>query len=358
MSRLRPAPAGLTGLATDGIRLQFVLIACYSEGIGGRSGKQMEFKDYYEIMGVGRDASQDEIKRAYRRLARKYHPDVSKEAEAEKRFKEVGEAYEVLKDPEKRAAYDQLGKNWKAGQEFRPPPDWNQGFEFRGGGFTEGDAGAFSDFFESLFGRGGAGGFARPGQGRRGFHARGEDTQARVVIDIEDAYRGASRAMTLKHSELGPDGRPVLRERTLNVRIPKGVSQGQQIRLSGQGGAGLGQGGSGDLYLEVEFAPHPLYRVEGRDVWVTLPVTPWEAALGATVKAPTPTGVVDLKIPAGSAAGRKLRLKGRGIPAKEPGDLYVVLEIALPRADTEDAKKAYEAFEQAVNFNPRAKLGV
>ena len=317
----------------------------------------MEFRDYYEIMGVARDATQDDIKRAYRKLARKYHPDVSKEADAEARFKEVGEAYEVLKDPEKRTAYDQLGANWKAGQDFRPPPDWDQGFEFHGGGFTGADAAGFSDFFESLFGRGSVGagfGGARAG----GFHAHGEDAHARVVIDLEDAYQGATRTLTLKHTELGSDGRPQLRERTLNVRIPKGVRQGQQIRLSGQGDPGIGQGKAGDLYLEVTFRPHAHYHVEGADVFLDLPVAPWEAALGATVKVPTPTGAVDLKIPAGSGNGRKLRLKGRGIPARTPGDLYVVLQVALPAADSEAGRAAYRAFEQATAFNPRAHLGV
>ena len=317
----------------------------------------MEYRDYYEIMGVGRDATQDEIKRAYRKLARKYHPDVSKEADAEARFKEVGEAYEVLKDPEKRAAYDQLGADWKSGQEFRPPPGWDQGFEFHGGGFTGADAAGFSDFFETLFGRGGMGaGFG--GRTAGGFHARGEDAHARVLIDLEDAYRGATRTLTLKHTELGADGRPRVRERTLNVRIPKGVRQGQQIRLSGQGDPGIGQGKAGDLYLEVAFQPHPHYHVEGADVYLDLPVAPWEAALGASVKVPTPTGAVDMKIPPGSTSGRKLRLKGRGIPAKVPGDLYMVLKIALPPAATEADRAAYQAFEEALAFNPRAHLGV
>lgn len=318
---------------------------------------RMEFKDYYQVMGVGRDATQDEIKRAYRKLARKYHPDVSKEAEAEVRFKEVGEAYEVLKDPEKRAAYDQLGANWKAGQDFRPPPDWDQGFEFHGGGRGGIDPGEFSDFFDTLFGRGGFGrGHAR--QGGREFHARGEDTYAKILIDLEDAYHGASRALALKHTVLGADGRPQLQERTLNVRIPKGVRQGQHIRLAGQGGSGVGKGGAGDLYLEVEFRPHAAYQVEGRDVYLNLPVAPWEAALGATVKVPTPGGTVDLKIPANSSGGRKLRLKGRGIPATQPGDLYVVLQIALPPAETEAAKSAYRDLERTLKFNPRASLGV
>lgn len=314
----------------------------------------VEFKDYYQIMGVQRDATQDEVKRAYRKLARKYHPDVSKEPDAESRFKEVGEAYEVLKDPEKRAAYDQLGANWKAGQEFRPPPEWNQGFEFHGGGFTDVDAAQFSDFFESLFGRG----FARGGRGRTEFHARGEDAYAKVLVDLDDAYHGASHTLTLKTTELGSDGRPRVKARTLNVRIPKGVHQGQHIRLAGQGDPGIGQGKPGDLYLEIEFRPHPFYHAEGRDVFVDLPVAPWEMALGASVKAPTPHGTVDLKIPPGSAAGRKLRLKGRGIPGNPAGDLYVVLKVVLPPADSETAKQAYQEMKRTLNFNPRAHLGV
>ena len=314
----------------------------------------MEFKDYYKIMGVARDATQDEIKRAYRKLARKYHPDVSKEPNAEAHFKEVGEAYEVLKDPEKRAAYDRLGADWKAGQEFRPPPGWDQGFEFHGGGFTDADTFGFSDFFESLFGRG----FSRGNYSEAGFQARGEDTHAKVLIDLEDAYRGATRSIILQHTELGSDGRPHLKERTLNIHIPKGVCQGQLIRLAGQGGAGIGKGSAGDLYLKVEFRPHRLYKTEGRDVYLDLPVAPWEAALGATVKTPTPIGTVDLKVPAGSDGGRKLRLKGRGIPGKPAGDFYVVLNIALPPANSDAAKAVYGEMARTLKFNPRAHLGV
>ena len=317
----------------------------------------MEYKDYYQIMGLDRNATQDDIKRAYRKLARKYHPDVSKESQAEARFKEVGEAYEVLKDPEKRAAYDQLGANWKAGQEFHPPPNWNQGFEFHGGGFTGADASRFSDFFESLFGHGFASG-ARAGHGEAQFHMRGEDTFAKVVIDLDDAYKGATRAITLTHTELGPDGRPQQKKRTLNVRIPKGVRQGQHIRLAGQGGAGIGKGEPGDLYLQVEFRPHSFYRVEDKDIYLDLPIAPWEAALGATIKAPTPGGNVDLKIPAGSTSGTKLRLRGRGIPASPPGDLYAVLRIALPPTDSKQAEELYREMEQKLKFNPRTGLGV
>jgi curved DNA-binding protein len=311
----------------------------------------VEFKDYYTIMGVARDATQDEIKKSYRKLARKYHPDVSEDPEAEVRFKEVGEAYEVLKDPEKRAAYDQLGAQWKSGQDFRPPPDWDQGFEFRDGGYTQADSAEFSDFFESLFG----------GQGRRGraahqqFRARGEDHHAKVSVDLEDSYSGAQRAITLRAPELTKDGHVVVRERTLNVRVPKGIRSGQKIRLAGQGGPGLGGAESGDLYLQVELNPHGLYRVDGSDVYLDLPVAPWEAALGATIKAPTPSGSVDLRIPASSNQGSKLRLKGKGIPGKTPGDMYVVLKVVLPPAD-EKSRALYEEMKEQMAFNPRASM--
>jgi curved DNA-binding protein len=315
----------------------------------------MEFKDYYKIMGVARDATQDEIKRSYRLLARKYHPDVSKEPDAEARFKEVGEANEVLKDPEKRAAYDKLGANWKAGQDFRPPPDWNSGFEFSGGGFTGGDAAQFSDFFESLYGRD----FSAGRTHRAPFHAKGEDHHARVLVDLEDAYIGAIRTVSLHVPEVDAQGRVAMRERKLNVSIPRGIRAGQHIRLAGQGAPGLGQGKSGDLYLEIEFRPHPFYRVEQHDVYLDLPVAPWEAALGAALNVPTPGGVVELKIPAGAAAGNKLRLKGRGIPSSTPGDFYAVLKIALPPANDEAAKDVYRNMAaQFKSFNPRSKLGV
>lgn len=317
----------------------------------------MEYKDYYKIMGVNKDATQDEIKRAYRKLARKYHPDVSKEADAETQFKEVGEAYEVLKDPEKRTAYDQLGSQWQAGQDFHPPPGWDAGFEFSDGGAGGPDLGGFSDFFESLYGRG----FHRPGQQAgpgRGFQMRGDDHHAKVMVDLEDSYQGATRSITLQVSGLDENGRVVTRPRTLNVRIPRGIRRGQQIRLAGQGGAGHGGGESGDLYLEVDFNPRSHYRVEGADVYLDLPLAPWEAALGASVKVPTPAGAVDLKIPAGSQPGKKLRLKGRGIPAREKGDLYVVLQIALPKAENDAQRRLYEEMKQEFSFNPRAGMEV
>ena len=316
----------------------------------------MDYKDYYKIIGVERDATQDEIKRAYRKLARKYHPDVSKLPDAEVRFKELGEAYEVLKDPEKRAAYDQLGSQWQQGQDFRPPPDWDAGFEFSGGGYTHGDAGAYSDFFEDLFGR--ATGHQGSAQGRHGFHMQGEDHHAKVLIDIEDSYNGASRSISLRAPELTPDGHVTTRERTLNVRIPKGIRPGQQIRLAGQGSPGMGEGRAGDLYLEVEFREHPLYRVDGADVYLDLPVAPWEAALGASITAPTPAGKVDLKIPPNSNQGSKLRLKGRGLPGKTPGDLYVQLKVTLPPADNDKARELYRQMQSELGFNPRRTMEV
>ena len=315
----------------------------------------MKFKDYYEILGVSRDATQDEIKRAYRKLARRYHPDVSTEPDAETRFKELGEAYEVLKDPEKRAAYDQFGENWKHGQDFTPPPGWDAGFEFAGGGFTGAEAEPFSDFFESLFG---GGGFRRAGGHRQGWRTKGEDHHAKILIDLEDAYHGAEKSLSLKVPEVDPSGHVVTRTRTLNVKIPKGITRGQRIRLRGQGAPGSGGGEPGDLYLEVDFRPHPFYRIEGRDLYLDLPVTPWEAALGATVKVPTPGGIVDLKIPPGSRSGRKLRLKGRGLPGNPPGDEYVVLTIETPAAKTEEQRQLYERMAEIMPFNPRSRLGV
>jgi curved DNA-binding protein len=310
----------------------------------------VEFKDYYKVMGVARDATEAQIKQAYRKLARKYHPDVSKEKDAEARFKEVGEAYEVLKSPEKRAAYDQLGQNHRAGEEFRPPPNWDSGFEFSGAGPG---SSAYSDFFDALFGA-----QVRSGRSRGDFHAgRGEDHHAKVLLDLEASLNGGPRTFTLRMPEIDDEGRLISKERTLNVQVPKGILSGQQIRLAGQGARAPGSGTPGDLYIEIEFQPHPLYRVDGKDLSLELPVAPWEAALGGSVKTPTPTGIVDLKVPAGSRAGSKLRLKGRGIPASPPGDFYVVLQIALPAANDDKAKAAYAAFAAALPFNPRASLG-
>ena len=317
----------------------------------------MEFKDYYAIMGLEKQATADEVKRAYRKLARKYHPDVSKAADAEDKFKELGEAYEVLKDPEKRAAYDQLGANWKDGQEFRPPPGWDEGFEFSGGGFTSDEAFAASEFFESLFGRRPARGFHEArGAGAYG-NAATRDHHAKVMIDLEDSFHGATRVFTLHAPVVDSQGHVSTEERTLSVRIPKGIKQGQQIRLAGQG-HNSANGRAGDLYLQVEFKAHPIFRIEGRDIYLDLPVAPWEAALGASVKVPTPAGPVELKIPANSTAETKLRLKGRGIPGKPAGNLYALLQLVLPRADTPQARELYQKLQDELAFNPRVGLGV
>ena len=311
----------------------------------------MKFKDYYETLGVARDATPDDVKRAYRKLARKYHPDVSKAPDAEARFKEIGEAGEVLRDSEKRAAYDAVGRPG-ADADFQPPPGWDSGFEFSGRGDEGFDPQDHSDFFEALFGRAARGAGAR----RQTMHMPGQDHHAKVLIDLEDAYAGAKRSISLRMPALDGAGRGVLQERTLDVNIPKGVRAGQNLRLAGQGGPGLGDGPTGDLFLEIEFHTHRLYRVDGRDVYVDLPLAPWEAALGASVSVPTPDGEVELTIPPSSAAGRKLRLKGKGIPGQPPGDMYVVVTIVLPPASTEPARRAYEAFKAATDFNPRAML--
>lgn len=311
----------------------------------------MDYKDYYKVLGVARDASQDEIKRAYRKLARKYHPDVSKEANAEAKFKEVQEAYEVLKDPEKRAAYDQLGSNWRQGEPFTPPPDWGQGFEFS---FGRGAAGEddFSDFFSSLFGARSP--FAR--RTTRGFAAAGRDHTAKILIDLETAFHGGTQTIELKSPQLSDDGRVAVRPRTLKVNIPKGVIEGQQIRLAGQGSAGIGGGPPGDLYLEIGFKPHRLYQVDGRDITLKLPITPWEAALGATVQVPTLAGPVEMRIPPGSKTDQRLRLKGRGLPGTTPGDQYVVLKIQTPPATTPQARELYERMRRELRFDPRSDL--
>jgi curved DNA-binding protein len=318
------------------------------------------YKDYYQIMGVARDASQDEIKRAYRRLARKFHPDVSKEANAEEKFKEVQEANEVLKDPQRRAAYDQLGSNWRAGQEFQAPPDWGRDFEFSTSSFGGGGGGDsdFSDFFASLFGQRSPFGqrFSQGGGGRhRGFATAGEDHVAKIQIDLQDAFNGGAHTLELKSPQLGEDGRVVMQPRTLKVTIPAGVTEGQRIRLAGQGSPGVGGGPAGDLYLEIGFRPHRSFTVDGRDITLTLPIAPWEAALGATVQTPTLAGPVDLRIPPNAKAGQKMRLKGRGLPGPTAGDQYVVLKIVLPPADTPRAKELYEQMQRELPFDPRSE---
>lgn len=315
----------------------------------------MEYKDYYAVLGVDRKASADDIKQAYRRLARKYHPDVSKEADAENKFKDVQEAYEVLKDTEKRAAYDQLGSNWQQGQEFRPPPGWDQNTHFNAGNrgqFSEEDLGGFSDFFANVFG-GRRGGFQRD-DGFADFKQRGSDQHAKINITLEEAFQGAQKNIQLQLPEMTADGRMQMSVRTIKLTIPPGATQGQQLRLAKQGGPGIGGAPAGDLYLEIDIQPHALFSLKGSDVYLTLPVTPWEAALGAEIKIPTLGGKVGLKLAPGSQAGQKLRLKGRGMPKQsEAGDQYAILQIETPPAATDEQKQLYEKMSQVMPFNPR-----
>ncbi|MBE0440101.1 MAG: DnaJ domain-containing protein [Gammaproteobacteria bacterium] len=295
----------------------------------------MEYKDYYQILGVSRDVSPEDLKKAYRKLARKYHPDVSKEANAEAKFKEVGEAYEALKDPEKRAQYDRFGSNYKNGQSFTPPPGWGGG---HGGGASD-----FSSFFESMFGGGGR----RGGGSSDSFFAQGEDVNAKITISLEEAFKGAQKAIRR------PNGSN--QTGTLNVKIPAGITAGKKIRLSGQGKASMG-GSAGDLLLEIAIAPHAFYRLEDKDIYLDLPIAPWEAALGAKVTVPTLAGRINVSIPAGAKSGQKMRLKGRGLPSKEPGDQFVVLQIMTPPADTDKAKQLYQQMAEEMTFNPRETL--
>ena len=315
----------------------------------------MKYQDYYQTLGVTRAASAEDIKKAYRRLARKYHPDVSKETHAEERFKEVAEAYEVLRDPEKRTAYDQLGSNWRAGQEFRPPPGWQGGPGGPGGQpFTGGFGGReFSDFFESLFSN--LGGGVSPGfGGGRGFQSPGQSQTVALDITLEEAYHGGNRSLQLQLPERDASGRRVAQTRTLNVKIPAGVTTGQKIRLTGQGGAGIGGGPSGDLYLEVTIKPHPLYQLKGRDITLEVPLAPWEAALGCKIDVPTLGGPVTLSIPANARNGQQLRLRGRGLPSQPPGDQFAVLRIVNPPAETEAARELFQRMARELPFNPRA----
>jgi curved DNA-binding protein len=310
----------------------------------------MQFKDYYQTLGVARDASADEVKKAFRKLARKYHPDVSKEADAEARMQEVNEAYAVLSDTEKRAAYDQLGRGYQPGQDFRPPPDWDAGFEFSGHGFSPHEAAGFSDFFSELFGHmGGAPRGARPS----GFRAQGEDHHAKVLLDLEDAFTGATRQISLRVPKVDAQGHVHLAARTLNVKIPRGVRAGQVIRLAGQGAPGVGGAPAGDLLLEVQFRPHPRLRAEGRDLRLTLPLAPWEAALGSVISVDLPGGAVKVRIPEGAQGGRQLRVRGHGLPGETAGDLLLDLHVVLPPADSPKARELYETMARELAFEPR-----
>jgi curved DNA-binding protein len=303
----------------------------------------MEYKDYYKTLGVARTATPEEIKRAYRKLAREFHPDKNKSKGAEDKFKEINEANEVLSDAEKRKAYDTLGANWKNGQQFSPPPGWESMFGGRAGprragarGARSGDFGGaggagFSDFFSSMFGGG-----ASFGGDFEDMHGGAQDTRARLSISLEDSYQGAQRQISLGG-------------RTLSVRIPKGVTAGQTIRLAQQGQHG------GDLLLEIDFAPHAQFKVDGRDVQATVNLAPWEAALGAKVPVPTLGGTVELSVPAGTQSGKKMRLKGRGLPGTTPGDQFVTFQIVTPAPRSEDESGFYrDMAKRFADFDPRA----
>jgi len=307
----------------------------------------MKYKDYYAILGVERGAGDDEIKKAYRKLARKYHPDVSKEPNAEERFKEVSEAYETLKDAEKRAAYDQLGRH-AAGEEFRPPPDWGQSF---GGGQFSFDDIDLADLFAGFAGR------------QRGGDARdrpipGADYEAGVRLTFEQAFHGTEIELDLSAIEYDEQGRPRRVPHRIRVRIPPGVTDGQKLRVPGKGGKGVRGGRDGDLYLDIEVMSHPLYRVDGLDVHVDLPLAPWEAVLGASVDMPTPAGRVTLKVPPGTRAGQKLRLSGRGLarPDGSKGDLYAIAQIVVPTVVDERQRALFKSLAEASSFNPRAQF--
>lgn len=324
----------------------------------------VEFKDYYKILGVTRKASQDEISKAFKKLARKHHPDLNPgDAGAEAKFKEAGEAYEVLKDPEKRKLYDQLGPNWQQGQNFQPPPGFeNMRFNFSGQGGPGGagfGAGGFSDFFETLFGGAGGprgGGFSG-GFGGGGFQQRprrGQDAEVTYEIGLEQAFAGGPQSVTLQEHVPGADGYPVMQKRTLKVNIPPGVKDGQKIRLSGQGNPGGTGGEPGDLYLRIKLRPHPQFKVKEDNVVYDLALTPWEAALGATVRVPTLDGAVEMKIPPGVGSGARLRVRGKGMgTAGKRGDQMVRIMIQTPKTLSDEERRLWEELAKASTFQPR-----
>jgi curved DNA-binding protein len=316
----------------------------------------MKYKDYYEILGVPREASQDDIKKAYRKLARKYHPDVSKEKDAEERFKEINEAYQTLSEPEKRSAYDQLGRH-RPGEEFRPPPEWGREFRFEGGADLN-DFIDLSELFER-FGAGSPGGRRRGRDGQRGFAMPGQDYEVTAHLTLEEVDHGAEVTLEISAPEPTPDGTVRRVPKTIRVRVPKGATDGQRLRVPGKGGPGVNGGPSGDLYLNIVLRPHPLFKASGHDLYLELPVTPWEAVLGAEVEVPTLTGRVKVTVRPGSRAGQKLRLAGRGLPTPKGGhgDLYCVLQIETPTALSEREKQLYAELAKLSTFNPRGHLG-
>jgi curved DNA-binding protein len=312
----------------------------------------VKYKDYYAILGVPRDASADAIKKAYRKLAQKYHPDVTKDPKGEEKFKEIAEAYQTLKDAEKRAAYDQLGSAYQPGQDFRPPPDWEK--QFRAGpgadsGFSFDDL-DLSDLFEGLSAR-----TRRGGQGRSTPRIPGEDYEVTVHLTLEDALRGTQVDLNLGIPEYDEQGRVRHAPKTIKARIPKGATDGQRLRLRGQGGKGFNGGRDGDLYLNIALHPHPLFRPSGHDLYLDLPLAPWEAALGATVEVPTLDGAVNLKIPPGTTAGRKLRLGKKGLPRPGggEGDLYAIVQIVNPTVISDRERELFKELGEVSRFNPR-----
>jgi curved DNA-binding protein len=313
----------------------------------------MKYKDYYAALGVDKSASVDDIKKAYRKLARKYHPDVSKEKDATQKFQDVSEAYETLKDPEKKAAYDQLGTH-QAGQDFRPPPDWEQ--QFSRGDFQFDDV-DLADLFAGLGGgRGGFGG-ARAGRARRDIPIPGEDFEVEARIPLEQAFTGTMLDLNLQIPEYDDNGRLRRVPRAFKARIPPGVADGERLRLPGKGGKGINGGRDGDLYITVRLAPHKLFRVTGRDLYLDLPIAPWEAVLGASIEIPTLGGPVRLKIRPGTQAGQQLRLSKKGLPKPgQEGDLYVIVQIVVPPSATDKEKELYTELSKISTFNPRAHL--
>ena len=313
----------------------------------------MEFKDYYKILGVDADADDKSIKAAYRKLARKYHPDVSSEEDAEHKFKEVSEAYEVLRDKEKRAEYD-VARQYGGARGFEPPPGWQGGAA--GSGFQGDFQGGFSDFFEEVFGQAGHG--SRQGYSRQHFTRRGEDIELSLAIFLEDAFKGESRTISYEVPSFDERGRLTREARTLKVKIPAGVTEGERIRLKGQGASVIGDAPAGDLYLHIRFAPHPLYLVEGSDLTITVPVAPWEAALGCKLTVPTLEGDISLTVPANSQNGKRMRVRGKGLGrADKRGDLYVVLRVTMPESASQQEQTLWQQLAAASNFDPRRNWG-
>lgn len=326
----------------------------------------MEFKDYYKILGVDPAADSKTIKSAYRKLARKYHPDVSEDSQAEEKFKEVNEAYEVLRDTEKRAEYDEIRQYGSHGQPFEPPPEWGSNGSFQNRGFAQ-QEGGFSDFFSSIFG--GAGGFGGGAAGateepifgdRQGFNRRGQDIETDMPIFLEDTLSEESKTISYRLPQYHSDGQVSEINKTLNVKIPAGVSDGERIRLKGQGAPGMGGGVSGDLYLRIRLVPHPMFDVEGYNLVLIVPLAPWEAALGAKIQVPTLAGKINLSIPANSQTGQRLRIKGKGLIKKiagkaDYGDLYAVLKVVMPTAVNDEINLHWQQLAAEAPFDPRAE---